>query len=93
MRWVQRKMGAQPQRLSEAEILESARLCEGKQASISTRRAGEAEPENRLQCLAIVLERLWLFYQAMRSGKPLTNADEMLAEVGTALRTATKTRK
>jgi hypothetical protein len=93
MRWVQRKMGAQPQRLSEAEILESARLCKGNQASISTRRAGEAEPENRLQCLAIVLERLWLFYQAMRSGKPLANADEMLAQVGTALRTATKTRK
>jgi hypothetical protein len=40
----------------------------------------------------IVLERLWIFYKAMREGKPLTDADQMLAQVGTILRDATKTR-
>jgi hypothetical protein len=35
--------------------------------------------------LAIVLERLWKFYEAMRSGKPLSDSGQMLAQIGTAL--------
>jgi hypothetical protein len=43
------------------------------------------QPASRIDNLAIVLERLWKFYEAMRSGKPLTDADQMLAQMGTAL--------
>ncbi len=52
--------------------------------------AEEVRLQSRIQSLAIVFERLWLFYEAMRSGMPLTNADQVLAQVGSALRSATK---
>lgn len=44
--------------------------------------------ETRFQPL--LLERLWMFYEAMRSGKPIGNSDEMLAEVREALTKAKK---
>ena len=41
----------------------------------------------RMQNLGVVLERLWRFYEAMHSGKPLQNSDEV-PQMGTALRKA-----
>jgi hypothetical protein len=83
-------MSAQLQRLSRVE-LQSYKTCDGEPSSVK-HLAREARPESRIQDLMIVLERLWIFYKAMREGKPLTDADQMLAQVGTILRDATKTR-
>lgn len=80
-------MSTQAQRLSEPEI-----TCKGKQACPGNRAVG-TDLENRFYWLSIVLERMWLFYEAMRSGKPLTNSDEIMAQVGTALRNATNKSK
>lgn len=41
---------------------------------------------SRRRDLAIVLEHLWKFYEAMRSGKPVSDGDERLAQIGVALR-------
>jgi hypothetical protein len=86
-------MSGQLERLSEVEILQSGRICEGEPPSAPKCLAREARPESRVQSLTIVLERLWLFYEAMRQGKPLTDADQMLAQIGTILRYATKPRR
>jgi hypothetical protein len=83
-------MSAQPQRLSEV-ALQSCKTCEGEPPS-AKHLAREERPESRIQDLMIVLERLWIFYVAMREGKPLTDADQMLAQVVTILRDTTKTR-
>ncbi len=52
----------------------------------SNRVANAARPESRLQRLSLVLESLWLFYEAMRSGKPLACGDERLAQMRAALK-------
>jgi hypothetical protein len=85
-------MSGQLARLSEVEILRSGRICEGEPPSTPKHLAREARPESRIQSLTIVLERLWLFDEAMRQGKPLTNADQMLAQIGTIIKDATKPR-
>jgi hypothetical protein len=85
-------MSAERQALAEAEILQPDRIREGEPPSVLKHLAREGHPESRIQELTIVLERLWLFHEAMHSGKPLANADEMLAQIGTALRIAGKTR-
>lgn len=36
--------------------------------------------------LGVALERLWAFHQAMRLGRPVENAEESLAQLGTALK-------
>ena len=36
--------------------------------------------------LAATFEYLWSFYEAMRLGRPLPNADQQLANLGTAMR-------
>jgi hypothetical protein len=59
-------------------------------ADTPAHKPGDTHLGNRMQNLTAVLERLWLFYDAMRAGKPVQNAGQVLAEVGTALR---KTRK
>jgi hypothetical protein len=38
-----------------------------------------------LSDLGVVLERLWNFHQAMRSGLPMENAEASMAEMKTAL--------
>jgi hypothetical protein len=43
-----------------------------------------------MQNLGVVLERLWRFYEAMHSGKPLQNSDEVLPEMATALKSVIK---
>jgi hypothetical protein len=47
-----------------------------------------ARPESRIQILSLVLESLWLFYEAMRSGKPLACGDERLAQMRAALKSS-----
>jgi hypothetical protein len=56
----------------------------------SKRVAHVAQPENRIQTLSLVLESLWLFYEAMRSGKPLACGDERLAQMRAALKSSPK---
>ncbi len=59
---------------------------EGNQAEVNRRpQQGELFGE-----LGAVLERLWMFYEAMRFGKPVPNADAALAQVGDALRNSAK---
>jgi hypothetical protein len=50
------------------------------------RAIGNARRSARFQSLGLVLERLWTFHEAMRTGRPLERSDEILAEVGSALR-------
>lgn len=85
-------MSSRLERLSEVETLQSGRNCEGEPPSAPKYLAREARPQSRVQSMTIVLERLWLFYEAMRQGKPLTEADQMLAQIGTILKDATKPR-
>jgi hypothetical protein len=40
--------------------------------------------------LGTVLERLWMFYEAMRFGKPVQDADATLAQLGDTLRNSVK---
>jgi hypothetical protein len=47
---------------------------------------------SRLQDLGTVIERLFAFYEAMKTGKPVANGDEMLAQVGLALVRSTRSR-
>jgi hypothetical protein len=56
------------------------------------RLVSEARLETRIQSLMLVLERLWLFYEAMRSGKPLAGGDQLLAQMGNALEDPTRTK-
>lgn len=44
------------------------------------------EQSKRMQDLAMALEQLWKFYEAMHSGKPLNDGDEALKRIGLALR-------
>ena len=50
--------------------------------------------DNRLHLslreLTLVLERLYCFYEAMHTGKPLHNAESMLSDVSAALSRTTK---
>jgi hypothetical protein len=48
-------------------------------------RLGDRTLDPHLQNLAVVLERLWLFYEAMRHGKPVANGELFLTQIGTAL--------
>ncbi len=58
--------------------------------SASKRVGGGVQAESRIQTLSLVLESLWLFYDAMRSGKPLACGDERLAQMRAALRSSPK---
>jgi hypothetical protein len=47
---------------------------------------------SRLQDLGAVIERLFAFYEGMKTGKPVAHGDEMLAQVGIALVRSTRSR-
>ena len=47
-------------------------------------------PTGRIHRLTVVLERLWVLYEAMRSGRPVPHSTELLAEMSSALHQATK---
>jgi hypothetical protein len=59
------------------------------EAPTALKRVGAgARPESRIQTLSLVLENLWLFYEAMRSGKPLACGDERLAQMRSVLKSS-----
>jgi len=74
--------------LSEATLLPSFGAAGSEPLAESQAQVAKARRVNRFESLGIVLERLWMFYEGMRSGKPVANSEEMLAEVRGALRKA-----
>ncbi len=86
-------MAAELQKLADAETLHVGSFCESAPAPAWKRLVSEARLETRIHSLTLVLERLWVFYEAMRSGKPLTGGDELLAQMGSALKDATRTKQ
>jgi hypothetical protein len=70
---------------SQTTLLPSIGPVGGEPLIAAKSQVAKAEREIRFQSLGIILERLWMFYEAMRSGKPIGNSDEMLAEVRGAL--------
>jgi hypothetical protein len=85
-----KKMAAELDRLMNVDMnLDTVRFGElsaGETPSALKRVADAARRDNRIQRLSLVLESLWFFYEAMRSGKPLACGDERLAQMRTALR-------
>jgi hypothetical protein len=85
-----RKMAAELERLMNVDMnLDTVRFGEFSPVeapSASKRLVDAARPESRIQTLSLVLESLWLFYEAMRCGKPLACGDERLAQLRAALK-------
>ncbi len=83
-------MAAELERLMNVDTLRFGELSPG-EAPLASKRVGTgARPESRIQTLSLVLESLWLFYEAMRSGKPLACGDERLAQIRAALKKSPK---
>jgi hypothetical protein len=59
-------MAAELQKLADAETLHVSSFCDSAPASALKRLVSEARLETRIQSLTLVLERLWLFYEARR---------------------------
>jgi hypothetical protein len=78
-------MAAELERLMNLDTLQFGELSPG-EAPLASKRVAGARPESRIQTLSLVLESLWLFYEAMRSGKPLACGDERLAQMRAALK-------
>lgn len=68
------------------DTLEFGELSAAEAPPASKRVADAARPESRIQTLSLVLENLWLFYEAMRSGKPVACGDERLEQMRAALK-------
>ncbi len=85
-------MAAELERLTNVDTLGFGELSPVEARSASKRLAIGARPDSRIQTLSLVLENLWLFYEAMRSGKPLPSGDERLAQLRAALKTSPKTK-
>jgi hypothetical protein len=83
-------MAAELERLMSVDALGFGELSSGEAPSASQRVAHVARTESRIQTLSLVLESLWLFYEAMRSGKPLACGDEKLAQIRAALKSSPK---
>jgi hypothetical protein len=82
------KVAAELERLMDMN-LDTLRFVElsPEDASSAAKRVGAgARQESRIQSLSLVLESLWLFYEAMRSGKPLASGDEKLVQIRAALK-------
>ena len=78
-------MAAELETPMNLETLRFGELSPG-EAAWASKRSGDAE--SRIQTLSLVLESLWLFYVAMRSGKPLACGDERLAQMRVALKSS-----
>jgi hypothetical protein len=74
---------SEPQRVIEFPTVEN-----GASWPEAKHRGSDLRLPERLQSLGEVLERLWRFYEAMHNGKPLHNSDEVLPQMGTALKNA-----
>ena len=83
-------MAAELERLMNVDTLGFGELSPGEATSAAKRAAHGARPESRIQTLSLVLENLWLFYEAMRSGKPLACGDERLTQIRAALKSSPK---
>ena len=83
-------MAAELERLMSVDALRFDELSPVEAPSKSKRTGEEARPEQLMQTLGLVLENLWLFYEAMRSGKPLACGDEKLEQIRTALKSISK---
>ena len=81
-------MSTDPGRLSQLDTLHSLPIPSS--GLVSKRRAAAGRLGSRLQDLSIVVERLFTFYEAMRTGTPVAKGDEMLAQVRTALARSTR---
>jgi hypothetical protein len=81
-------MAAELERLMNVDTLRFDELSPREAPSDSKRVGNEARPSHRIQTLGLVLESLWLFYGAMRSGKPLACGEERLAQLRAALKSA-----
>jgi hypothetical protein len=83
-------MAAELERLMNLETLRFGELSPGESPAASKRVAHVAQTESRIQTLSLVLENLWLFYEAMRSGKPLAGGDARLAQIRSAWKSSAK---
>jgi hypothetical protein len=81
-----RKMAAEFERLRNVDALRFGELSPLEAPSALKRVCAGARPESLIQTLSLVVESLWLFYEAMRSGKPLACGDERLAQIRAALK-------
>jgi hypothetical protein len=79
-------MAAELERLMSVDTLGLGELSPREAPSAAKRVANAAQPGSRIQTLSLVLESLWLFYEAMRSGKPLACGDERLAQMRAAFK-------
>ena len=75
-------MSAGPHTLSEQTSLQPTGLCPPNPFPRLRRAAVTGRLESRIHDLAIVLDRLFTFHEAMRLGRPVADGDEMLAQVG-----------
>jgi hypothetical protein len=80
-----RKMAAELERLMNVDTVQFGELTPRAARSVSKRMAHAVRPESRIQTLSLVLENLWLFYEAMHSGRPLARGDERLTQMRVAL--------
>lgn len=87
-------MAAELERLMNVDMnldaLRFGELSPGEAPTPWKRAAHAAQPESRIHSLSLVLESFWLFYEAMRSGKPLACGDERLAQIRAALKSSPK---
>lgn len=80
-------MSTDPGRLSQLDTFPS--LAMPSSGLAPRRRPVAGRLRGRLQDLAVVVERLFIFYEAMRTGKPVADGDELLAQVRAALTRST----
>jgi hypothetical protein len=76
--------------LSELNTVKSIDFCPVATLPVPT--ASAPRSHRRFQDLGIVIERLFTFYEAMRTGKPVADGEDMLAQVGGALSRSTRIR-
>jgi hypothetical protein len=83
-------MAIELERLMNVDALRIRGLSPAEAPSALKRVGHGAQSESRIQTLSLVLECLFLFYAAMRSGKPLACGDERLAQMRAALKSSPK---
>jgi glycosyltransferase involved in cell wall biosynthesis len=85
-------MAAELERLMTVDTVRFGELSPAEAPSALHRAADAAWFTSRVQTLSLVLESLWFFYEAMRSGKPLACGDERLAQMRAALKNSASRR-
>jgi hypothetical protein len=85
-------MAAELERLMTVDTVRFGELSPAEAPSGLHRVADAAWFTSRVLTLSLVLQNLWLFYEAMRSGKPLACGDERLAQMTAALKNPSRKR-